>query len=180
MTPRVSAMTRLLLGLVAAVLLSSCSSTDDPASGRADEQTDAAAFKEQMDAEARDLLPDLVSGVGGTLDGMQATFTERGGFGLWDYTASGVLSRPRGTVEAKLDSAGAVLEQHGYTVERDDAQLRVRGTKDDIGVTVQAGMPTTDPSVRSMSVRIANVGALEDDGDSAADTPPEDYLAYLG
>ncbi|WP_457205868.1 hypothetical protein [Nocardioides sp. P5_C9_2] len=172
-------MTRLLLGLVAVVLLSSCSSTGDPASGRADEKPDAAAFKQQMDTEAQALLPDLVSELGGSPNGLQASFVERGGFGLWDYTASGVLSRPRGAIDAKLDTASAVLEQHGYTVERDEAQLRVRATKDDIGVTVQAGMPTTDPDVRSVSVRMANVGALEDGDDFAESAPPEDYLAYL-
>ncbi len=173
-------MTRLLLGLVAVVLLSSCSSTDGPASRGADDKPDAAAFKEQMDAEAQELLPDLVSELGGSLDGMQATFVERGGFGLWDYTASGVLSRPPGAIDAKLDTASAVLEQHGYSVDRDDAHLRVSATKDAVGVIVEAGMPTTDPTVRSVSVRIANVGALRDEDDFAEGAPPEDYLAYLG
>jgi hypothetical protein len=171
-------MTRLLLGLVAAVLLSSCSS-GDATSGRTDEQPDAAAFKEQMDAEARRLLPDLVSGLGGSLGGMQATFVERGGFGLWDYTAAGVLSRPRGTVDAKLETARSVLEQHGYTVDRDDAHERVTATKGDVGVIVQAGMPTTDPAVRSVNLRISNVGAISDGGDFAESVPPEDYLAYV-
>ena len=122
MTPRVARMTRLLLGIVAAVLLSSCSSTDGSPSGDSADQLDAAAFKQEMDAKARSLLPDLVAALGGELGGMQATFYERGGFGIYDYTASGVLSGPRGTVAAKLDAATEVLEQHDYAIERDDAK----------------------------------------------------------
>ena len=172
-------MTRLLLGLVAVVLLSSCSSTDDPASGRADEKRDAAAFKQHMDTEAQELLPDLVSELGG-LPQRPAGQLRR----AWRVRALGLhrLGSPQPSARGHRRQAGhglEVLEQHGYTVERDEAHLRVSATKDDIGVTVQAGMPTTDPDVRSVSVRIANVGALEDGDDSAASTPPEDYLAYL-
>ena len=172
-------MTRLLLGIVAAVLLSSCSSTDGSPSGDSADQLDAAAFKQEMDAEAQSLLPDLVAALGGQLGGMQATFYERGGFGIYDYTASGVLSGPRGTVAAKLDAATEVLEQHDYAIERDDAKERVTATKGDVGVTVQTGMPTADPQARSLNLRMSSVGGIQDGDDFAESAPPEDYLAYL-
>ena len=172
-------MTRLLLGIVAAVLLSSCSSTNGSPTDDSGDQLGAEAFKQEMDAEARTLLPDLVTALGGQLGGMQATFYERGGFGIWDYTATGVLSGPRGTVDAKLDAATAVLEQHDFAVERDDAKERVIATKGDVGVTVQTGMPTTDPQARSLNLRMSSVGGIQDGDDFAESAPPEDYLAYL-
>ena len=86
-------MIRLLAGLLAATLLVSCTN-----SGSDSAVSETEAFKTEMDTVAARLLPDLMAAVGGRLNGMQATFHERGGFGIWDYTASGTvyaLSRHR-------------------------------------------------------------------------------------
>lgn len=176
--PRLTHMTRMiLLAFLFAALTTACttSGSTDPGS----EDKDAEAFKTEMDTEAKSLLPDLMATFGGELNGMQATFYERSGFGLWDYVAEGVISRPLGTVSEKLDKATEVLEQHGYVVERDDKHRRVSGTRDTIGVIVQAGMPTTDPQVTSLNVRIANVGAISEGDDYAENASSVDYLAYL-
>ncbi len=170
-------MTRILLAVLFVALATACTNQDT--TGTDGGEPDAETFKAEMDAEAKRLLPDLTSTLGGELSGMQATFYERGGFGLWDYIGEGVISRPLGSVSEKLDKATAVLEEHGYTVERDDEHRRVSAKKDAIGVTVQAGVPTTDPQVTSLNVRIANVGAISDGDDFAESAPAEDYLAYL-
>ncbi len=178
---KVGRMARILIVALAAILavtVAACA-PDGSTNGERGADNDAESFKSEMDAEAKTLLPDLMSTLGGELGGMQATFYERGGFGIWDYTASGVFSRPLGTVPEKLDKATAVLGQHGFTVERDNEKRRVFGTKGVIGVTVQAGMPTTDPQVTSLNLRISNIGAISDGDDFAEQAPAEDYLAYL-
>lgn len=170
-------MTRLILGIVAAVLLSACSTNDAPRSGGSDDQPDAETFKQQMDTEAEALLPDLMTSLGGDINGMQATFYERGGFGLWDYVASGGVGGTDASTTDSLATAADVLEQHDYTVVTDDAKRRVTATKGDIGVTVQASRLTGE-SV-GLTIRMSNVGAIQDGDDFAESAPAEDYLAYL-
>ena len=88
MSPRVAGMTRILLAVLFAALAAACTQTGappDPVAGTSDAET----FKSEMDTEAKALLPDLVTSLAASINGMQATFYERSGFGLWDYTASG-------------------------------------------------------------------------------------------
>jgi hypothetical protein len=171
-------MTRILLGLAVVLLLSAC--TSDAGSGPGEGsggEPDAETFKQQMDAEAKTLLPDLMTRLGGNINGMQATFYERGGFGLWDYVASGGVGGTDASTTESLAASADVLEQHDYDVVTDDAERRVTATKGDIGVTVQASRLTGE-SV-GLTIRISNVGALQEGDDFAESAPAEDYLAYL-
>lgn len=180
MTPRVSAMTRIVLGLAVLLLLSACTSdggSDGPA-GPGD-MPDARTVKAEMDAEARSVLPDLVDRLGGRLNGMQATFYQRGGFGIWDYTAGGSLVQPSGTVSQSLAGVKEVLEQHGYAVETDDAQKRVTGTKGNVSVIVEASLLSAEKKGSGLNVSIGNLGGISDGDDFAQSAPPEDYMAYL-
>ncbi|KRF34093.1 hypothetical protein [Nocardioides sp. Soil805] len=179
-------MTRIVLGLVVVLLLSACSSdsgaSDTGATGEGSGSTgglDARSAKSEADTEARSLLPDLVGELGGRLNGMQAGFVERGGFGIWDYTASGSLARPSGTLSQSLATAESVLEEHGYTVETNDAQKRVTGAKDDLSVIVEASLLTAEEKGAGLNLRMGIAG-IEDGDDFAGSAPPEDYVAYLG
>ena len=174
-------MTRIVLGLAVLLLLSACTSdggSDGPA-GSGD-TPDARTVKAEVDAEAEALLPDLLDRVGGRLNGMQATFYERGGFGTWDYTATGALIRPSGTTSQSLVAVRDVLEQHCYAVEADDAHKRVTGTKGNVSVIVEASLLTAEDKGSGLNVRMGSNGGISDGDDFAESAPPEDYLAYVG
>lgn len=173
-------MTRILLAVLFAALATACSSGNATDSGSGDPGSgdkDAEAFKTEMDAEAKALLPDLMSSVGGELSGMRAAFSERSGFGLWDYVATGGIGRTDSSTSDSLAASAATLKDHGYTVETDDAQRRVTGTKGDIGVIVEASLLKGEST--GLNLRMSNHGAIHDGDDYAESTPPEDYLAFL-
>ena len=168
-------MTRILLAVLFAALATACTSgtSTDPGDGEPDSQ----AFKTKMDAEAKTLLPDLMATLGGQLSGMQATFRERGGFGIWDYVASGGIGGTDSSTTDSLAASAVTLEDHGYTVETDDAHRRVRGTKGDIGVIIEASLLTGEST--GLTIRMSNHGAISDGDDFAESAPPEDYLPLL-
>ena len=168
-------MTRILLAILFAALATACTNagSQDPEGG----DKDAEAFKAEMDAEAKALLPDLMSTLGGEINGMQATFRERGGFGLWDYVASGGIGGTDSSTTDSLAASATTLEDHGYTVKTEDAQRRVSATKGDIGVIIQASLLTGE-SV-GLNIRMSNHGAISDGDDFAEDAPTQDYLAFL-
>lgn len=179
MGPRVTGMTRILLGLAVLLLLSAC--TSDSSSGAPDgsgAEPDAQTVKAEMDGEAQTLLPDLVSTLGGRFNGLQATFVERGGFGIWDYTANGSLLKPSGTMTESLAAVESVLSEHGYAVETDDAQRRVTGTKGNVSVTAQASLLSAEKKGSGLNFRMGTSG-IQDGDDFAESAPAEDYLAYL-
>jgi len=168
--------TRLVALLFSIMLLTSCTSGGN-GYGNGSGEPDAAAFKTKMDAEAQTLLPDLMSSLGGNLNGMQATFYERGGFGLWDYTASGGVGGTDAPTTTSFTASAGMLEDHHYTVETDEARREIRGTKGDISVIIQASLLTGE-SV-GLNIRMSNHGAISDGDDFAENAPAEDYLAYL-
>ncbi len=178
MTPRVAAMTRIVLGLVVVLLLAACTSDGGSDLDGSGDGPDARTVKAEMDAEAEAVLPDLVGRLGGQFNGMQATFLERGGFGIWDYTASGSLVKPSGTMTESLAAVEGVLEEHGYAVETDDAQRRVTGTKGNVTVIAQASLLTAEKKGSGLNVRIG-VSGIQDGDDFAESAPAEDYLAFV-
>lgn len=175
MSPRVAGMTRILLAVLLAALATACTDGRSAEPGGGDK--DAETFKSEMDTEAKALLPDLMTSLGGNINGMQATFYERSGFGLWDYTASGGVGGTDAPTSESLATSADVLEQHDYTVVTDDAQRRVTAKKGDISVIVQAARLTGE-SV-GLTIRMSNHGAIQDGDDFAESAPAEDYLAYL-
>jgi hypothetical protein len=189
-TPRVAGMTRIVLGLVVVLLLSAATSActaDGSGSGSgsgsggqdAGNRADARAVKTEVDGEAEAVLPDLVDRLGGELNGMQATFVERGGFGTWDYTAGGALVGPAGTVSQSLTTVETVLDDHGYAVEANGSQKRVTGTKGNVSVIVEASLLSAEEKGSGLNLTIGSTGGIEDGDDYAASTPPEDYTALV-
>lgn len=172
-----------MLLVVALATLPACSSPDGPDETGPDASGSAAPtaeeVKSEMDAEARSLLPDLVEQLGADLGGMQATFSERGGFGVWDYRASGTLTEPEGDMASVLTTARQVLTDHGFSAEVDREQLRVRGSKGHVVAIVEAALLTDDAEVSALNLSLGNAEAITDDDDYAEQAPPEDYLAYL-
>lgn len=170
-------MSRIVLVVLLAVLATACTSTGSSDPG--DSSADAESFKQEMDAEAKTLLPDLMSAVGGQLNGMQATFRERGGFGIWDYTASGTVHGLPGTDDEALAAGARTLEEHGFTVETDPEKVRLAATKGNISVLVASAFPGDDQGVASLNLSMSSADTISDGDDFAEDAPPEDYLAYL-
>jgi len=177
--PTLTRMTRILLAVPLAVLFAALATacTNGTSADPGDGEPDAEAFKTEMDAEAKTLLPDLMSTVGGQLNGMQATFRERGGFGIWDYVAAGSISGPESPTTDSLAAAAVTLEDHGFTVEADDAQKRITGSKGDIGVIIEASLLTGEST--GLNIRMSNHGAIGEGDDFAESAPSEDYLAFL-
>ncbi len=173
-------MTRMVLGLIAILVLSSCSVAD---SGSDEPPADdAKAFKAEMDEFAKALLPGLQAALGGAeLKGMQATFYEPGGnFGQWTYEAGGVFVEPPGTAEGVLDAVEEILVQQGMKTERPAGSQDISATKGNIAVLVQRALETDVESVSGLNVKIASIHRLESHDDFAEDAEPVDYLAYLG
>lgn len=177
--PMLRPMTRMVLGVLAIVLLSACAngvSGDEPAdpSGR-----DTQAFKEEMDDVAAQLLPDLHQALGGQPAGLQAKFVERGGYGVWDYTARGRWTGPRGSAEEVLDRAEAVLTDHGFDVERPGRTSDLVGSKGDVRVALERGSSADVERVGELGVTFYNADGLLSGDDYAERTPPVDYLSEI-
>lgn len=179
--PTLARMTRMVLGVVVAILLCACATSGSGTSeeSETDGPPDARAAKAEMDAAAQAVLPALASKIGGQVSGLQAHFTERGGFGIWDYAADGHITKPPGTMARALDAAEGALTSEGYAVERDDAQKRVTGTLGNVRIAVEAGLLSDDQVVSSLNVRFGIIGAVSDGDDFAGSAPAEDYLAYV-
>ncbi|MBA3781764.1 hypothetical protein [Nocardioides sp. InS609-2] len=172
-------MTRMVLGLIAILVLSSCSPGDsDSAEPAAD---DAKTFKAEMDQFASALLPELQAALGDAeLKGMQAKFYEPGGnFGQWSYEAGGEFIEPPGTAEDVLDSVEEVLAQQGMEIERPAGSQDISAMKGNIGVLVQRALEADVETVSGLNVRISSIDRLKSGDDFAEDAEPEDYLAYL-
>jgi hypothetical protein len=177
-TPRVNAMTRIVLGLVVLLSLGACTSDGARDTGGSEASPDARSAKAEMDAEARAVLPDLVGRLGGRLNGMQATFSERGGFGIWDYQATGSVIRPAGTMSQSLATVQEVLEEHAFSVRADGDQKRVTGHKGNVTVIVESSLLSAEKKGSGLNLTIGSDGIS--DGDSYAESAPsEDYLGYL-
>ena len=151
-------MTRILLAVLLVALAAACNSPG--ATDPGDQEPDAEAFKAEMDAEAASLLPDLIKAFGGQLNGMQATFYERSGFGIWDYTAKGTVYGLPGTDDDALTAGAGVLTDHGFTVETDEEKKSLRARKGDVLVLVASAV-----SRRRRGCRIAQPHDDERRGD---------------
>lgn len=169
---KLNGMVAMLIVVLVATLAATCTSNDDP-----DVPSEAETFKTEMDTEAARLLPDLMQAVGGRLGGMQATYYERGGFGIWDYTASGGILDPAASTTDSLAASATVLTDHGYTVETDDEQRRVRGDKGEIVVIVEASLLKGEST--GLNLSMGNLGTVSEDDDYAENAPPADYLAFV-
>ena len=175
-------MTRQLIGLLGIVLalgLTACNGTDGSGAGDpSDAEADARAFKQEMDGTAKTLLPKLMDAVGGRLGGMQAAFTERGGYGVWDYAADGVVYGLPGTADEALAKATTVLEDAGFTVSADTKQKTVRGTREDLSVIVQSAS-LVEEGVASLNLHMGGTDPDFRVGDYAEGVGKTDYLAFL-
>lgn len=170
---RVGRMTRVMV-FVLALLLTAVSACSNDSDG-----LDAETFKTEMDAEVKVLLPDLMEAFGGDLDGMQADFRERGGFGIWDYAATGTVLGLPGTDDQALAAGAEALTKHGFTVETDDEEVSVRAAKGDIRVVASSARPGDDTGVASLDLTITSAHTMSGDDDFAENAPAEDYLAFL-
>ena len=170
-------MTRFVLGMLLAVAVTACSGTDGDANNDGTSR-DAAASKKEMDAFAETSLPELQSSVKGTWRGLQAHFYSQGGdFGLWQYTAKGVVVSPPGTREEVLGRAAETLAEQGMRVETDEDG--VHGTRGNIAVDIEPALDADVEAVSKLNVTYRSIDPLDSEGDYAEDAPPVDYVAHL-
>lgn len=143
---------------------------------------EAADVKKEVDAVARTVLPPLTESLGVTPTGLQATFTERGGFGLWDYRAGGQFVGPEGAHPELMSKLETVLRDSGLDVERDDTRGEVRGTSGNAAVLLTATTARLAGSARRQNLVQVTISSIDPTsvGDEFAETAePEDYLAYV-
>ena len=174
-------MTRIVLCLAALLCMSTslaaCGGEEPDSSG-----DDAREVKAEMDALARELLPDLQGALGGAeLGPMQAQFFEPGGnFGQWDYEATGMFVEPPGTAEEVLAAVEDVLDKHGLEVEPAQGGYDISATKGNVNVLVQRALESDVESVSGLNVTISSVDRLTSRDDFAESAQPEDYTAFVG
>lgn len=155
MTSRVTRMTRALLAVLLLVTVASASACAGAETMRGEDgrRNDAEAFKQRMDAFARDTLPLLEEEVGGDWGGFTAYFVEKGGnTGQWDYTAEGRVTTPPGSGEQVLDRVEAVLRDQGMEVTRPDVMADITATKGNIAVQVTRALDSDVESVSALTV----------------------------
>lgn len=171
--PMLGRMTRIAVGIVTFVwLLTSCSSSegdDDPGGG------EAQAAKQEMDALAEKLLPDLVPVLGGEVSGMEAEFVERGGYGLYDYRARAQVLRPAPREQA-LTEVERVLEEQGLTVESPGQTADVTATAGNVRVSVSW---TAGDAVDTADLTMNTLRPASGDDDYVTEAAPTDYTAFF-
>lgn len=172
-------MTRMMTLLAVMVLLTACSNSVRPASEGGDPQ--AEDLKAEIDAVAKVVVPALTTALGVQPTGLQASFTERGGFGLWDYRASGQFAGPSGTSKELTDSITQTLTDAGLTV-KEDALGAIVGTQGNASVRLDVVGSAVAGSSRTQQLVDITIGSSRptSEGDDFAESAPaEDYLAYL-
>lgn len=164
----VTAMRRTVL-LLCCLALTACSG-----SVREGADPPPSEIKAEVDAVARDVLPDLVRVIGGAPQQMVARFVERGGYGIYDYGAQAtwrVPDRP-----APLDRVVEVLETHGLAVEKPGTTSDVTATQGNVRVSVSW---TTGDAATVAGVDIGTIDPIVADTDDVEPIGPEEFTAYL-
>lgn len=172
--PRVAVMARPVLLMVFALLLAACSASDPDGGDPPAEEATAEDVKSEVDDVARTVLPPLVDEVGGRPGQMQASFTRRGGFDLWDYDADAsweVSDAGRPPVQRVV----SILEDQGMDVEQPGVTSDVAARQDGVLVTVS----WSTGAVGLVRIHVGSTEPVAEDRDLAGSTPPEDYTAYL-
>ncbi|MEO5665981.1 MAG: hypothetical protein ABIR39_22150 [Nocardioides sp.] len=172
-------MTRMMTLLAMVVLFAACSTSVRPPSEGGDPQ--AEDLKAEVDAVAKDVVPALTTALGVQPTGLQASFTERGGFGLWDYRASGQFAAPDGTSQELTDTIRRTLTGSGLEVTQ-DAVGAVVGSKGNASVRlaiVRSVVAGSSKSQQLVDITIGSTQPTTEGDDFAKSAPAEDYLTYL-
>lgn len=174
---RLRAMSRLVLPLLCALLLSACLPGGGGSGDEADPDRDTRAFQAEMDALAEDVLPDLHAAVGGQLAAMPTRFYEKGGgLGVWQYTAHGQFVGAQGSPEQAVSAARSVLEEHGMSVRATEHGLHATSGNVYLGLDATTVAATSQVLV---SVEMGATEGLTSDDDYAEGAPTPDYASFL-
>ncbi|HXH77506.1 hypothetical protein [Nocardioides sp.] len=172
-------MTRILLVALAVVLaatLAACT-PDGSTNGAGAPDNDAEAFKTEMDAFARETLPQLEAQVGGEWTGFQGRFFEKGGnTGQWEYTAEGGTTKPPGTADEVLDKIEAVLIEQGMEITRPDIIADITGRKGNVAVQVTRALDDDVESISLLRVTFRSHDRLKSSDDFAENAGTTDLL----
>ena len=172
-------MTRMMTLLAMLVLLAACNNSVRPASEGGDPP--AEDLKAEVDAVAKQVVPALTTALGVRPSGLQASFTERGGFGLWDYAAAGQFVGPAVTSQELTATLVQTLTDSGLEVE-EDALGAVKGTKGNASVrltVVRGAVAGSSKSQQLVDITIGSTKPTSEGGDFAESAPAEDYLTYV-
>lgn len=155
----------LLLALLGATLLSCSTDVREGGDPTPQEVTD------EVVAVGRDVLPALSSALGVPAPNVPMTFTERGGFGLYDYRGSGQFQGVAGEPEQLRATLERVVTDGGMTVEKATSLEDVRATRGNIMVrlTVRAGR--ADTASTAVEMQIGSIQPISADEDEVDTTP---------
>lgn len=161
---RVSAMTRILLLAMLGVTLLSCS-TDVREGGDPSPQE----VTDEVVSVGRDVLPALSSALGVPAPNVPMRFTERSGFGLYDYRGTGQFQGVAGKREQLVQTLEQTVKDGGMTIEEGTSLEDVRATRGNVMVrlTVRSGgVDATNQMVELSIGSIQPISADEDEVDT--------------
>lgn len=159
-------MTRIMLAALFVVLATSCS-TDVREGGDPTPQE----LTDEVVAVGRDLLPALGGALGVPAPNVPMVFTERSGFGLYDYRGSGAFQGVAGTgdeLRAKLERA---VVQGGMKVEEATSLEDVRATRGNVMVRLSVRPNRVDPANGSVEMSIGSIKPISADEDDVPTEP---------
>lgn len=173
---RVRVLRRVTLGATVVLMVFGLFGCKD---GSAPGLTDAREFQTRMDAKAQEVLPALRAELGGTYQGMSASFhSKMGKLGVWNYQATGSLVDIPLTQDEAVAGVTEVLEAAGMTTSvKQEVVVSVVGRVDGIVTSVQ--VPEAVAGTTIANVSMSSEEGLSSEGDFAEDAPTVDYLTFL-
>lgn len=155
----------LLLALLGATLLSCSTDVREGGDPTPQEVTD------EVVAVGRDVMPALSSALGVPAPNVPMTFTERGGFGIYDYRGSGQFQGVAGNPEQLRATLERTVKGAGMTVEKATSLEDVRATRGNIMVRLSVRAGRAAAASTAVEMQIGSIQPISADEDEVDTTP---------
>lgn len=167
-------MTRILLLAMLGVALLSCS-TDVRESGDPTPQE----VTDEVVSVARDVLPALSSALGVPAPDVAMRFTERDGFGLYDYRGIGQFQGVAEKTEQLVPTLEQAVTSGGMKLEKATSLEDVRATRGNVMVRLTVRSGGTDGSSQAVELSIGSIQPISADEDEV-DIEPTGLMDLIG
>lgn len=155
----------MLLALLGATLLSCSTDVRQGGDPTPQEVTD------EVVTVGRDVLPALSGALGVPAPNVPMAFTERGGFGLYDYRGSGQFQGVAGTREQLRATLERAVEDGGMTLEKGTSLEDVRATRGNVMVRLTVRPGRADAARTAVELSIGSIQPISADEDEVDTTP---------
>lgn len=153
-------MTRILLLAMLGVALLSCS-TDVREGGDPTPQE----VTDEVVSVGRDVLPALSSALGVPAPNVPMRFTQRGGFGLYDYRGIGQFQRVAEKPEQLVQTLEETVRSSGLTLEEATSLEDVRATRGNVMVRLTVRTGGADATTQAVELSIGSIQPISADED---------------